>query len=177
MDDDIHGHLFEIVHFLCELDPTLAASTVIDHSIVLNCIRIIENKSQTAIRSAVILLTDLMQSNGTFPIQTNGKKSIGIELTFFVYLSFVEQLSNDEFFKSLFELIENDDFVNCLLAFFLAFNLRYDYPNENPLILGLIDINEQISTRKLIENLILLFNRNSKLISTEKKHIYSSYSS
>jgi len=82
MDDDIHGHLFEIVHFLCELDPTLAASTVIDHSIVLNCIRIIENKSQTAIRSAVILLTDLMQSNGTFPIQTNGKKSIGIELTF-----------------------------------------------------------------------------------------------
>ncbi len=49
-----------------------------------------------------------------------------------------------------------------LIKFILSFNLRYDYPNENPLIITLITINEQISCRELIERLILLFNRNSK---------------
>jgi hypothetical protein len=53
------------------------------------------------------------------------------------------------------------------IKFLLSFNLRFDYPDENPLMLTLLTIDEQISCRKLIENLILLFNRNSKIKTNE----------
>ena len=48
------------------------------------------------------------------------------------------------------------------IKFLLSLNLRFDYPTENPVILTLVDTNEQISSRELIERLILLFNRDSK---------------
>jgi hypothetical protein len=53
------------------------------------------------------------------------------------------------------------------IKFLLLFNLRFDYPSGNPLILTLITINEEISCRELIERLILLFNRNSKIKTTK----------
>lgn len=50
------------------------------------------------------------------------------------------------------------------IKFLLSFNLRFDYPDENPIIRTLIRINEELSCRQLIEQLILLLNRNSKKI-------------
>ena len=73
------------------------------------------------------------------------------------------QLSNCVFLKIVFELIENngddDDLVLTAIKFLLALNLRFDYPHENPIMLTLLAVNEQISCRELIERLILLFNR------------------
>jgi hypothetical protein len=76
-------------------------------------------------------------------------------------------LTNRGFLKSIFELIEanheNDEFISTSIKFLLSFNLRFDYPHNNPVLLTLVEINEQISSRELIERLILLFNRDSKI--------------
>ena len=76
------------------------------------------------------------------------------------------QLSNCVFLKIIFELIEHngddDDLVLTAIRFLLALNLRFDYPHENPLMLTLVAVNEQISCRELIERLMLLFNRSGK---------------
>ena len=48
------------------------------------------------------------------------------------------------------------------IQFLLAFNLRYDYPNENPIMLTLLGVNEHLSCRTLIDRLILFFNRGGK---------------
>jgi hypothetical protein len=52
--------------------------------------------------------------------------------------------------------------VSVLIKFLLSFNLRFDYPHENPIMITLLSVNEQITCRELIERLILLFNRSSK---------------
>ncbi len=79
---------------------------------------------------------------------------------------FLGQLSNCVFLKSIFDLIENnvedDELVLTCIKFILSLNLRFDHPHENPLMLTLVAVNEQISCRELIERLILLFNRSSK---------------
>ncbi len=76
-------------------------------------------------------------------------------------------MTNRGFLKSIFELIEsnheNDEFISTSIKFLLSFNLRFDYPHNNPVLLTLVEINEQISSRELIERLILLFNRDSKI--------------
>ncbi len=81
---------------------------------------------------------------------------------------FIGQLSNYIFLKCIFELIENnhddDELVSTSIKFLLSFNLRFDYPHENPIMLTLVAINEQISCHELIERLILLFNRSSKQV-------------
>ena len=73
------------------------------------------------------------------------------------------QLTNCVFLKSIFDIIENngedDELVLAAIRFLLSLNLRFDYPRENPLMLTLVAVNEQISCRELIERLILLFNR------------------
>ncbi|CAF4349213.1 unnamed protein product, partial [Rotaria sp. Silwood2] len=65
--------------------------------------------------------------------------------------------------KSIFDLIENngedDELILTAIKFILSFNLRFDYPHENPIMLTLLAVNEQLSCRELIERLILLFNR------------------
>jgi hypothetical protein len=71
--DYIHGLLFDIIHLICQIDPTFATSNVIDHPIVLNAIRIIENKSISTGIFALNLLTKLILINEPFPIQTNSK--------------------------------------------------------------------------------------------------------
>ncbi|CAF1278984.1 unnamed protein product [Adineta steineri] len=148
----IHGILCNIVHLLCQIDQMFSISNVIDHPIVSNCIRIIqtsinnicENTKSTVI-SALRLLTDLLLTNEPFPVHSYG------------------QLSNCVFLKSIFDLIENngedDELVLTLIKFILSLNLRFDYPHENPIMLTLVAVNEQISCRELIERLILLFNR------------------
>jgi len=76
------------------------------------------------------------------------------------------QLLNCVFLKSIFDLIENngedDELVLTSIKFILSLNLRFDYPDENPIMLTLLAVNEQLSCRELIERLILLFNRSSK---------------
>lgn len=73
------------------------------------------------------------------------------------------QLTNCVFLKSIFDIIENngedDELVLAAIRFLLSLNLRFDYPRDNPLMLTLVAVNEQISCRELIERLILLFNR------------------
>ena len=68
----------------------------------------------------------------------------------------------------MYELIENnhhdDELILTSIKFLLSYNVRFDYPHENPVMLALITVNEQISCRELIERLILLFNRSSKQI-------------
>ena len=68
--------------------------------------------------------------------------------------------------KSIFELVENNDddeeFALTLIKFLLSLNLRFDTPRENPIMLTLVAVNEQISCRELMERLILLFNRGGK---------------
>ena len=63
----------------------------------------------------------------------------------------------------MFDLVETNADDEILTAtsirFLLAFNLRFDYPHENPIMLTLLAVNEQISCRILIERLIMLFNR------------------
>ncbi len=85
---------------------------------------------------------------------------------------YVGQLSNSIFIKCIFELIENnredDELILTSIKFLLSFNLRFDYPHENPIILTLLSVNEQMSCRELIERLILFFNRSSK-----KQNIFS----
>jgi hypothetical protein len=87
-------------------------------------------------------------------------------------LLYVGQLSNSIFIKCIFELIENnredDELILTSIKFLLSFNLRFDYPHENPIILTLLSVNEQMSCRELIERLILFFNRSSK-----KQNIFS----
>ncbi len=81
---------------------------------------------------------------------------------------FLGQLSNCVFLKSIFDLIENngddDELVLTSIKFILSLNLRFDSPHENPIMLTLLAVNEQISCRELIERLILLFNRSGKRI-------------
>ncbi|CAF1557875.1 unnamed protein product [Rotaria magnacalcarata] len=151
-----HGNLFDIVRLLCQIDPTFPTSSVIDHPILLNCVQVIEtnvnsiNSKDDNIKSTVIsalhLLTNILLQNEPLPMQTNS------------------QLSNATFLTCMFQLIENnyndDELVMTTIKFLLSYNLRFDYPNTNPVILTLIRINEQISCRQLIERLILLFNRN-----------------
>lgn len=79
---------------------------------------------------------------------------------------FSGQLCNCVFLKSIFDLIENngedEELVLTLIRFVLALNLRFDQPHENPIMLTLLAVNEQLSCRELIERLILLFNRSGK---------------
>jgi hypothetical protein len=74
---------------------------------------------------------------------------------------------NCVFLKSIFDLIENngedDELVLTSIKFILSLNLRFDYPDENPIMLTLLAVNEQLSCRELIERLILLFNRSGKI--------------
>lgn len=69
--------------------------------------------------------------------------------------------------KSIFDLIENngedEELVLTLIKFILSLNLRFDHPHENPIMLTLLAVNEQLSCRELIERLILLFNRSGKI--------------
>ena len=64
------------------------------------------------------------------------------------------------------DLIENngedDTLVLTCIKFILSLNLRFDRSNENPIMLTLLAVNEQLSCRKLIERLILLFNRSGR---------------
>ncbi|CAF0833087.1 unnamed protein product [Adineta steineri] len=152
--DEIHGILCDIVYLLCQIDPTFAISNVIDHPIASNCIRIIQtniyskggNNMKSTMISAINLLTKLLLTGEIFPVQTKS------------------QLSNPTFLRCIFELIENhrdeNELITILIRFLLSFNLRFDYPHENPIILTLVDINGEISCQELIERLILLFNRN-----------------
>ncbi|CAF1001668.1 unnamed protein product [Rotaria sordida] len=159
--NQIHGILCDIVRFLCQIDPTFATSNVIDHPILLNCIQIIQtntnniyskgDNTKSTVISALNLLTNLLLTNEPFPVNTNS------------------QLSNSIFLKCIFQLIENnhddeddndDELVLSSIKFLLSLNLRFDYPNQNPIIRTLIAIIEQISCQYLIERLILLFNRN-----------------
>ncbi|CAF1015486.1 unnamed protein product [Adineta steineri] len=107
--------------------------------------------------SALNLLTKLLLTGEIFPVQTKS------------------QLSNPTFLRCIFELIENhrdeNELITILIKFLLSFNLRFDYPHENPIILTLVDINGEISCQELIERLILLFNRN--IDPTEHKTINS----
>jgi hypothetical protein len=83
-------------------------------------------------------------------------------------VNFLGQLSNCVFLKIIFDLIENngedDELVLTSIKFVLALNLRFDSPQENPIMLTLLAVNEQLSCRELIERLILLFNRSGKMI-------------
>ncbi|CAF0890881.1 unnamed protein product [Rotaria sp. Silwood1] len=101
---------------------------------------------KSTVISALNLLTTILLTNEPFPVDTNS------------------QLSNSIFLKYIFQLIENnhddDELVLPSIKFLLSFNLRFDYPNKNPIMLTLLAINEQISCRHLMERLILLFNRN-----------------
>ncbi|CAF3372074.1 unnamed protein product [Rotaria socialis] len=151
----IHGVLCDIVHLLCEINRKFCLTNVIDHPIVSNCIRIIQTSINSIcatgdnVKSTVIfalrLLTDLLLTNELFPVHSYG------------------QLSNCVFLKSIFDLIENngenDELILTAIKFILSFNLRFDSPHENPLMLTLLAVNEQLSCRELIERLILLFNR------------------
>jgi hypothetical protein len=103
-----------------------------------------DNTKSTVI-SVLRLLTDLLLTNEPFPVHSYG------------------QLSNCVFLKSIFDLIENngddDELVLTSIKFILSLNLRFDSSHENPIMLTLLAVNEQISCRELIERLILLFNR------------------
>lgn len=55
------------------------------------------------------------------------------------------------------------------IKFLLSFNIRFDYPNDNPIMLTLVTIHDDVSCQELIERLILLFNRNSKIKHFEKQ--------
>ncbi|UJR35528.1 hypothetical protein I4U23_028282 [Adineta vaga] len=143
----VHGRLCNIVHLLCQIDRMFAVSNVIDHPIVSNCLRIIQTSDNTksTVIFALYLLIDLLLTNEPFPVHSYG------------------QISNCVFLKSIFELIENnnddDEFILILMKFILSLNLRFDCPRENPIMLTLLAVNEQISCRELVERLILLFNR------------------
>ncbi|CAF3364249.1 unnamed protein product [Rotaria sp. Silwood1] len=142
-----HGILCDIVHLLCQINRTFSVTNVIDHPIVPNCIRIIQtsDNAKSTVTFALRLLTDLLLTNELFPVHVYG------------------QLSNCVFLKSIFDLIENngedDELILTAIKFILSFNLRFDYPHENPIMLTLLAVNEQLSCRELIERLILLFNR------------------
>ncbi|CAF0789617.1 unnamed protein product [Rotaria sordida] len=160
--NQIHGILCDIVHLLCQINRTFSVTNVIDHPIVSNCIRIIQTSINSICSTVVLkifsgdnakptvifalrLLTDLLLTNESFPVHVYG------------------QLSNCVFLKSIFDLIENsgedNELILTAVKFILSFNLRFDYPHENPIMLTLLAVNEQISCRELIERLILLFNR------------------
>ena len=83
-----------------------------------------------------------------------------------LFVSVVGQLTNCVFLKSIFDSIENngedDELVLTSIKFLLSLNLRFDSPRENPIMLTLMAVNEQISCRELIERLILLLNRSGK---------------
>lgn len=87
-------------------------------------------------------------------------------LRWIIDYSFSAQLCNCVFLKSIFDLIENngedEELVLTLIKFILSLNLRFDHPHENPIMLTLLAVNEQLSCRELIERLILLFNRSGK---------------
>ncbi|CAM2704176.1 unnamed protein product [Rotaria socialis] len=129
----IHGVLCDIVHLLCEINRKFCLTN-----------RMCDNVKSTVI-FALRLLTDLLLTNELFPVHSYG------------------QLSNCVFLKSIFDLIENngenDELILTAIKFILSFNLRFDSPHENPLMLTLLAVNEQLSCRELIERLILLFNR------------------
>ncbi len=84
----------------------------------------------------------------------------------FIVSFLLGQLSNCVFLKIIFDLIENNgednELVLTSIKFILSLNLRFDYPHENPIMLTLLAVNEQLSCRELIERLILLFNRSGK---------------
>ncbi|CAF1565475.1 unnamed protein product, partial [Adineta ricciae] len=144
---EVHGTICNIIHLLCQIDRDFAISNVIDHPIVSNCLRIIQTSDNTksTVISALFLLIDLLLTNEPFPVHSYG------------------QISNCVFLKSIFELVENNDddeeFALTLIKFLLSLNLRFDIPRENPIMLTLVAVNEQISCRELMERLILLFNR------------------
>ncbi len=83
------------------------------------------------------------------------------------------QLSNCVFLKIIFDLIENngedDELVLTSIKFILSLNLRFEYSHENPIMLTLLAVNEQLSCRELVERLILLFNRSGK---TKKNNFF-----
>ncbi|CAF0942716.1 unnamed protein product [Adineta ricciae] len=163
--NDIHGVLCDIVDLLCQIDSTFARTNVIDHPIVSNCVRIIQtninstgdDNSKSTVLPALSLLSTLLSTNESFPVHTNS------------------QLTNASFVKSMFELIEtnheDEDLVCASIKFLLSFNLRFEYPHKNPLIKTLLSINEEISSRELIERLIFLFNRS--IDPTEHKTVNS----
>ncbi|CAF0848276.1 unnamed protein product [Adineta ricciae] len=144
---DIHGVLCDIVYLMCQIDPTYAT---------MNNSALHDNSKPTVL-SALSLLSTLIFTNESFPVHTAG------------------QLTNTSFLKSMFELIEtnheDEDLVFASIKFLLSFNLRFEYPHKNPLIETLLSINEEISSRELIERLIFLFNRS--IDPTEHKTINS----
>ena len=81
-------------------------------------------------------------------------------------LLYIDQLADCTFLKCIYESIENnhqdDELVMACIKLLLSYNLRFDYPHENPLILTLVTLSGQISCHEFIERLILLFNRSSR---------------
>lgn len=77
------------------------------------------------------------------------------------------QVCNCVFLKLVLDLIEtngeDNELVLSVIRFILSLNLRFDSPHENPIMLTLVAVNEQISCRELMERLILLFNRSGRL--------------
>lgn len=75
-------------------------------------------------------------------------------------------MSDKNFLKSIFELIEryaeDEIFFTAAIKLILAFNLRFDYSQENPIMLMLSGVDQEIMYRTFFERLILLFNRGSK---------------
>lgn len=156
---EVHGRLCHIIHLLVRIDRRLASANVIDHPVVLHCLRLIQSRmphmyskddhNASPVTSALLLLTDLLLTNETFPVHS------------------YSQLSNCVFLKTIFEYLESkvdedDELVSTAIKFLLAFNLRFDYPHKNPIMLTLLAANEQLSCRTLIDRLILLFNRSGE---------------
>lgn len=153
--------IFDIIHLLCQLDQTFTKSHVIDHPIVLTAIGILSKHPISVLN----LLIDLVLTNELFPVQTNSK-SIDLNYDDESLHHCLGQLINEQFLKRIFEFIENspdnEQLVSLAMKFLLSFNLRYEYPAENPLILTITSNLEQISFRTLIEQLIYLLNRNGR---------------
>ena len=82
-------------------------------------------------------------------------------------MRYIGQLCNCVFLKLVLDLIEtngeDNELVLSVIRFILSLNLRFDSPHENPIMLTLVAVNEQISCRELMERLILLFNRSGRL--------------
>ena len=124
----------------------------------------IDSDSFTIMMAAVRLLTGVLLTKETLPVQTRGD-NINMFLNFIqITLQFyLAQLSDHRFLTLILCLIEkynqNEDFILILLNFVFAFNLRFDDPHENPIIRTLLSETDEFVHRNLIERLILLFNR------------------
>ena len=164
--DELHRWILEIIHLLCQIDPTFARSNVIDHPMVLNAISMLSKHPISVLN----LLIDLVLTNELFPVQTNSNIYWIGAISQWISSRRLGQLSNEEFLKRIFEFIEhhpeNEELLSISIKFLLSYNLRFNYPEENPLLLTLGNNLEQLSSRTLIEQLIFLFNRNSTTLSS-----------